>query len=168
MIRPARSGELPAILPVYAEARAFMAAHGNPTQWGTDRPSPDLLAADIAAGTLFVEEEDGAVRGAFALVAGEDPTYAVITGGAWRDLSPYLTLHRVAGVGAAPGFFARCVVFALGRCPHLRCDTHRDNLPMQHALERSGFRPCGTILADDGTPRIAYEYTSPERSDPRE
>ena len=43
----------------------------------------------------------------------------------------------------------------------IRIDTHEGNLPMQRALEKSGFARCGTIFlkggAEDGDPRIAFE-----------
>ncbi len=32
-IRPAQPGDLPALLEIFADARAFMAQTGNPTQW---------------------------------------------------------------------------------------------------------------------------------------
>ena len=43
MIRPAVHTDLPAILEVYHCARTFMAANGNPTQWGTAYPAPELV-----------------------------------------------------------------------------------------------------------------------------
>ena len=43
----------------------------------------------------------------------------------------------------------------------IRIDTHAGNLPMQRALEKSGFSRCGTIYlkggAEDGDARIAFE-----------
>ena len=40
---------------------------------------------------------------------------------------------------------------------HLRIDTHRDNLIMQHILPAAGFQKCGMIYLTDGSLRIAYE-----------
>lgn len=33
-IRKAAEGDLPRMMEIYAVARRFMAAHGNPNQWG--------------------------------------------------------------------------------------------------------------------------------------
>ena len=38
-IRPSAIEDLDRIMEIYAGARAFMAAHGNPNQWGPDRKS---------------------------------------------------------------------------------------------------------------------------------
>lgn len=40
---------------------------------------------------------------------------------------------------------------------NIRVDTHKDNLVMQHILEKRGFRRCGIIYVKDGTERIAYQ-----------
>ena len=37
-VRPATAADLPALAEIYRHARAFMAAAGNPTQWGTTNP----------------------------------------------------------------------------------------------------------------------------------
>ena len=39
----------------------------------------------------------------------------------------------------------------------MRCDTHKDNLPMRRTLEKNGYTLCGTIHVEDGIPRVAYE-----------
>lgn len=39
MIRPARPSDFDQILEIYAAARRFMKASGNPTQWGDTEPS---------------------------------------------------------------------------------------------------------------------------------
>ena len=36
-------------------------------------------------------------------------------------------------------------------------DTHADNAPMRHLLEKSGFSHRGTIYVEDGTPRLAFD-----------
>lgn len=157
MMRLARPEDLPAILTVYQTARQFMAATGNPHQWGAAYPEQELLLQDMAASHLYVEEQDAAIHGVFAFILGEDPTYGVIDDGQWLDDSPYGTIHRVASDGSFPGFFARCTAFCAARQPHLRVDTHRDNHIMQHAIEKQGFTRCGIVYVADGSPRIAYE-----------
>ena len=39
MITLATAADLPQILAIYAHARAFMAQHGNPNQWGASPPN---------------------------------------------------------------------------------------------------------------------------------
>lgn len=157
MIRTAAIEDLPSLRRIYTAARAFMAQTGNPTQWGASFPPEDLLREDIRQGRLWVVEKGGAVRGAFAFLVGEDPTYQVIENGAWRSDAPYGALHRVASDGTARGLFSEMVDFCWARIPHLRIDTHRDNRVMRHLVEKHGFSLCGTIYTDDGTPRLAFE-----------
>ena len=47
--------------------------------------------------------------------------------------------------------------WCMDRCGNIRIDTHDDNLPMQHVLEKNGFIRCGRIWNEDGSPRIAYQ-----------
>lgn len=158
MIRTAVSADLPDILQVYARARTFMAANGNPTQWGTTYPAPELLEEDINLGRLFVDTAAGGrVCGVFMFALGDDPTYSYIENGSWLDNSHYGTIHRIAGDGTAPGALKRCVAFCRERCPHLRIDTHADNHIMQNCIAKAGFTRCGIIYVEDGSPRIAYE-----------
>ena len=159
MIRLARTEDMPALMKIYAAARRYMASTGTPNQWPEGHPSADILAADIAAGNLYVEEQDGIPHAAFAFIVGEDPTYGYIEDGAWLSDSPYGTIHRLASDGTAPGFFGRCVAFCRQRMSHLRVDTHHDNRVMQHLAEKEGFTRCGVIYLANGSPRIAYERT---------
>ncbi|MBE6973707.1 MAG: N-acetyltransferase [Ruminococcaceae bacterium] len=157
MIRTAAPADLPAILEVYARARSFMAANGNPTQWGTTYPAEELLEEDILLGRLFVDTVDGRICGVFMFALGDDPTYSYIEDGAWLNDSAYGVIHRVAADGTAPGVLKRCVAFCRNRCPHLRIDTHADNHIMQKCIIKEGFTRCGTIYVEDGSRRIAYE-----------
>lgn len=155
MIRKAKPEDLPRILEIYAYARQFMRDNGNPTQWGDGAPAESTLNRDIAAGQLYVLEQNG-LHAVFALIPGNDPTYAEIEG-AWLSQSPYATLHRVAGDGTLHGIMDCVVAFSKAQYPHLRIDTHRDNQIMQHLIVKNGFIYCGVINTEDGTPRLAYE-----------
>ena len=157
MIRLAQIKDLDNLLAVYAAARAFMRQNGNPTQWSGGYPSAGVLLADISAGQLYVVEQDGAIGGCFLLADGPDPTYAVIDGG-WKSDAPYGVIHRVAGNGTIRGLFHQCAQFARQRYRHLRIDTHADNHPMQHVLQKEGFTFQGIIHLADGSPRLAYEW----------
>ena len=156
VIRRASFRDLLEILDIYAFARSFMAQNGNPNQWGNTNPPRRQLEADIERGELYVVVRDGCIRGVFAFILGDDPTYGYIEG-AWHSSLPYGTIHRVAGNGAG-GIFSSVFRFCLGQIGHLRIDTHHDNRIMQHVIEKAGFRRCGVIYVEDGSPRIAYEY----------
>ena len=157
-IRAARAEELDAIMEVYDVARLFMWEHGNATQWPVGSPSRRQIECDIAEGNCYVLMDGGRIVGVFCFVMGEDPTYAVIEGGSWQSAKPYGTIHRVASAGTARGVARACFEFCAARSAHLRIDTHADNLPMQHVIERFGFERRGIIHIADGSPRIAYEY----------
>lgn len=157
MIRKAETDDLPVILNIYAGARAFMAANGNPSQWGDRYPEEEILRDDIEKGQLYVEELDGCVHGVFAFILGEDPTYRRIEEGEWISDHPYGTIHRVASDGYRSGLLRRIAAYCEEIEPHLRIDTHQDNRVMQRSIARCGFRRCGLIFARDGSKRIAYE-----------
>ncbi|MFR2460126.1 MAG: GNAT family N-acetyltransferase, partial [Christensenellales bacterium] len=53
-VRPAQQGDLDAIMAIYASARKYMAANGNPTQWGNGYPARELLESDIEKHQLYV------------------------------------------------------------------------------------------------------------------
>lgn len=158
-ITPAESKDLPRILQIYERARRFMKETGNPSQWKDDFPPKSLLAADIEAGQLYTvrDAKGGAIHGVFALIIGEEPTYARIEQGRWLSDTEYGTLHRVAGDGRAHGIFDTAVSFCGEKIRHLRVDTHENNLVMQHLITKNGFQRCGIIYVEDGSPRIAYE-----------
>ena len=163
-IRRSTADDVGRMMEIYAHARAFMAAHGNPNQWGPTRWPPEaLILRDIADGHSYVcVDDDGTVIGTFFFIQGQDiePTYRAITDGAWLDDGPYGVVHRIAADGSQRGVGAFCLNWAFERCGHLRVDTHGDNAIMQRLLEKLGFVHCGTIYVDeDDYPRLAYEKT---------
>lgn len=71
-IRKAAEGDLPRMMEIYAVARRFMAAHGNPNQWGpTNWPPEERIRADIAEGSSYVCVRQNRVVGAFYFRQGE-------------------------------------------------------------------------------------------------
>ena len=157
-VRPAVPAELSAIMQIYDSARIFMQTHGNPTQWYAGYPSEQTVRQEIACGDCYVlEDSAGTIAGVFSFPVGDEPTYRVIEG-AWHAAAAYGTIHRLASAGTARGVAAACFAFCRSKMPYLRIDTHRDNLPMRRAIERAGFRPCGTIYVADGTPRLAFDW----------
>ena len=160
MIRLAKQQDLDAIEAVYTAARAYMAASGNPHQWGDDGyPHRDLLEYDIQLKRLYVIEENGEVHGVFAFMLGDDPTYGYIEDGQWPNQKPYGTIHRIASDGQIRGMFTKAFDFCRSRIDEIRIDTHHDNKTMQHVVAKHGFKRCGIIYLENGAPRIAYQYS---------
>ena len=158
MIRQAEQSDVADILRVYAAARAFMRASGNHAQWVNGYPAEELVHADIERGVSFLlETTEGHIAAVFALIPGDDPTYAHIDG-AWRSTQPYATIHRAGSDGTVRGIFRTILDFARTRYDHLRADTHADNAPMQHGFLTNGFTYCGTIYLSNGDPRRAYDW----------
>jgi ribosomal protein S18 acetylase RimI-like enzyme len=91
----------------------------------------------------------------------EDPTYGYIDG-AWMNDEPYGVIHRIASDGERRGIFKNVLEFckekmAVRNIKNLRIDTHADNKPMQHLVEKYDFNRCGIIYLGNGSPRIAYQ-----------
>lgn len=155
-VRLAEERDLARIAALYDHARAFMYAYGNTTQWPT-AAYPSLASAklDLEDGILYVTEDDTGITGTFVLVPGPDATYGFIENGSWRSDTPYGAVHRVASQGG--GVLAAALAFAKTRYDHIRMDTHADNAPMRHLLEKHGFSCRGVIYVEDGTPRLAFD-----------
>lgn len=161
LIRKSTMADLPDIMETYTYARSFMAAHGNPNQWGpANWPPEELIRADIAAGKSYVLIKDGQIAGVYFFDQGKniEPTYDRIENGSWIDHSPYGVIHRIAGNGKAKGIGHDVIEWAREQCSHIRIDTHSDNVVMQNLLKKEGFIHCGTIYVhEDKDPRMAFE-----------
>lgn len=155
MIRLANKDDLKSIEQIYENARQFMRSTGNFTQWGNGYPNVEIILADIEQKCLYVVEDE-AIQAVFTLIMGEDPTYLEIDG-AWLNDRSYATLHRIARKGTQKGLFKLIIDFSWSICSNLRIDTHQNNAPMRHLIEKNGFEYCGIIIVGDGTPRLAYQ-----------
>ena len=158
-IRKANMNDLGEALRIYAVAREYMSAHGNPTQWGSTYPPVEIVRADIENGNLYLCCEGEEAHGVFAFIEGADKTYAVIEQGEWPDDEPYNVMHRMASDGAVRGIGKAALDFCKENSGNVRADTHKDNVTMQNMLAKNGFVPCGIIHVENGSERIAYQYT---------
>lgn len=156
-IRPACPDDLPQILTIYDDARRYMREQGNPHQWKDGYPSELLLRQNILDGCLYVCTHADRLCGVFYYQEGPDPTYGEIYDGRWLQEGPYGVIHRIAVTAHRKGVASACFAYALSRCPSLRIDTHRDNIPMQRSLAKNGFTRCGIIFLENGEERIAYQ-----------
>lgn len=153
-IRKSTPNDIDLILSMYDHSRSVMRADGNMTQW-VGYPTHEDVEDDIRRGVSHII--DG--MGTFALVPGIEPTYGYIDHGRWIDeQTPYSTLHRLAALPGKRGIADIAFRYAKSQSDHLRVDTHHDNRPMRHILEKEGFVYCGIIYMPDGSPRDAYEW----------
>ncbi len=157
-IRRTTGADIASMQKIFAFARRFMAATGNPGQWTDGYPSVEQLRDDIARGESYVCIEAGEIVATFVLREGRDPTYDVIYDGAWKNDNPYATIHRIASSGRIKGVFGTVMDFALSKIDTVRIDTHRDNRIMRHIVEKAGFQYCGIIHCWNGDERLAYQY----------
>ena len=156
-IRQATLMDLPIIRTIYDNARAYMRAQGNATQWSGGYPQEGILREDIAQERLYVCVEADEILAVFFYAFGDDPTYLKIYDGSWLNDQPYGVLHRIAVNAKGRGVAEFCYNYCLSRCKNLKIDTHRDNLPMQKSLAKNGFSYCGIIYLASGDERLAYQ-----------
>lgn len=148
--------DLPLVMPVYENARRFMAATGNPNQWIGGYPAVENIRADIDRGVSYVGfTPGGTLAVVFSFILGDDPTYSFIEG-KWLNDEPYGTIHRIASAGVMRDVCSDVIRYCSTLADNLRADTHHDNRVMQNLLLRNGFTLCGTIYLLDGRPRLAY------------
>ncbi|BBF42531.1 histone acetyltransferase HPA2 and related acetyltransferases [Lachnospiraceae bacterium KM106-2] len=158
IIRKTTMNDVNDVLKIFETAREFMVRNGNTTQWGNGYPGEDILTQDILNGHSYVCVEDGNVVGTFSFMIGEEPTYLKIEQGEWRSNKLYGTIHRVASSGTAKGITKACFDFCASQIDYLRIDTHADNLSMQSAIKKYGFKECGIIFVRNGAERVAFDY----------
>ena len=140
---------------IYADARAFMRASGNQSQWPEGTPRQEEVLEDIRKGVNYVILEEGKIVATFSAIPGVDPTYSYIEG-AWPNDEPYVTIHKLAKAKEGTHVFEKVVDFAFTVAANIRIDTHEDNAPMRHLLAKNGFQYCGVIYLKNGDPRLAF------------
>ena len=157
-IRLATYNDISTLLQIFEGAKAIMRKSGNMHQWNGGYPAEDIVRNDIEEGNCLVLCDEGRIIGTMALIKGPDHTYAEIEG-EWPDDAPYYVIHRIATASEGRNVAKQMLDWAfghIGECRVIRIDTHRDNCIMKHILEKYGFRMCGVIRLDDGSPRDAY------------
>ena len=152
-IRLANTSDTNRIFEIYEYARAYMKAHGNPNQWGDDRPEKSLTKDDIKNQRCYVMEDDGHIFACFVFTIGFEKAYEA----KFPSKVEYGVIHRVASDGSKRGIVEQIVDFAKGKVNLLRIDTHEDNKTMQRAIEKQNFKKLGIIYLEDKSARILYE-----------
>ena len=152
-IRLANTSDTNRIFEIYEYARAYMKAHGNPYQWGDDRPEKSVTKDDIKNKRCYVIEEDKHIFACFVFTIGFEKVYEA----KFPSKVEYGVIHRVASDGSKRGIVERIVDFAKGKANLIRIDTHEDNKTMQNCIERQNFKRLGIIYLEYKSPRILYE-----------
>ena len=156
-IRKTRIEELDMVMEIYAYARQFMEAHGNPNQWKKTNPPRERVEQDIREGKSYVCIEEDNILGVFYFAVEEDSTYKVIYDGQWKNKESYAVVHRIASAGKAKGVGTFCMNWAYEQFANVKIDTHRDNVVMQNMLKKNGFSYCGIIHLANGEERLAFQ-----------
>lgn len=155
-IRLAKAENLEEIYSIYGRAINFMRENGNFEQWSDRKDLLKKVERDIALKKSYLWADNGDILGVFSMVYGDDPIYKTIYSGEWPNFEPYVTIHRIASSGKRKGLFAAIVEFCKTKSDNIRIATHEDNVVMQNAILKHGFKRCGTIRLENGDERIAY------------
>ena len=156
-IRKATDTDIADIKNIYGIAREYMADTGNPTQWKKNYPDDELIQKDILENCCYVCEDEDEIIAVFYFKIGEDPTYAKIHEGEWKNALPYAVMHRIAVKYQGRGLVKTCFDYCFDQYHNLKIDTHRNNIPMQKALAKNGFEFCGIVYLENGEERLAYQ-----------
>ena len=162
IITKATYDDLDQIMAIVKEAKAFLKQH-NIDQWQDGYPNIDTFKEDINKSRLYVVKEEKEVLAVFALINYESD-YEKIFDGSWINDSPYIAIHRIAVASAHKGKgIAKFIFDELKKnYKHIRIDTHRLNMNMQHCLIKNNFEYRGIIylkgIKDEKNHRFAYEF----------
>lgn len=161
-IRHTRISDLDTIMEIFYQAKQRMRESGNNSQWVNGYPNAVTVIKDIEEGNSFIIESDKDIYkdilGVFTFIVGDEPNYSSING-EWPDKEPYGTIHRIAAASGAKGVADIALDFCKTKGVNIRIDTHSDNTPMLGWIAKRGFKYCGIIRVDDGSPRRAYQLT---------
>ena len=164
-IRDAKTEDAARIMEIIDRAKESLRALGI-DQWQNGYPNMDSTLRDIESGVgrVLIDDDNNIIATA-AVYVGNEPTYNKICGGSWlSETDTYGIIHRIAvdtmskNKGIASMIMSYCADLAReAGLSSLRCDTHFGNVIMQHTLEKNGYKRCGTIFLEDGSPRVGYE-----------
>ena len=153
-VRAATYADLYEIEVIYEAARRFMRESGNETQWQGGYPSSDVIKADVDLGRLYAVVDGNEILAVFVFAVGNEPTYDKIYGGQWLDTAEYAYIHRVAVRCAGRGIASFIFSWCFEQFSNIKIDTHRDNIPMQKALEKAGINEGDLVRMYD----IEFDY----------
>ena len=138
-IRKTKPEELNILIRMYENARIFMASHGNPLTMGEHLSCTTDPDGRYSSGNSYVCVEHDKIIATFYYKEGIDDTYVRIYEGQWLNEAPYGVVHRITSDGTIRGAASFCLNWAFNKCGNLKIDTHRDNIVMQHLLDKNGL-----------------------------
>ena len=155
-VETAREEDIDAVTALLGRCAAHMAEQGN-DQWAHGYPTRDNVAADFAAGTLFVRREGATIVAAVTVDHNQPAVYATPK---FTPAAKVLVIHRLAvepamqGRGIAREMMAWIEALARRRgCDAIRFDTYSRNARAVRFYEALGYqRVEGTVrfpLRDD-------------------
>lgn len=163
-LQKATLADLPALMQLFDQGIAALAAQGSPQWQNGYGPSEAKVSADILNGESYLLTCGGEIAAAAALISGVDPVYTAIDG-EWLGEGPYVSIHRVV---VDPRFkgqrLSAKLLQALEEVAQnngiydLRIDTYQANIAMQRNITAAGYKFCGHIEfpIPDGA-RLAYQ-----------
>lgn len=159
IFRLSKTHEIEAINLLIEKARKIMNQRGI-DQWQKGVPNQSMVEQDVAMNESYVLLDDGILVGSAMVSIRHESTYDEIEG-SWSTSGPYTVVHRfvVDTDKHQQGYASRMLQEIEIRCQYdsIRIDTHHDNHAMRKLLEKNGYRLCGNIRLNDGSPRVAYD-----------
>lgn len=168
-LRKATKADLPAILEIITEAKAYLKEQGI-NQWQSGYPTDQDIENDIKQQISYVLMVDGSIAGTAALWPDKDVNYDNIIDGSWRGNpdDTYMSIHRIAmsskfrgqrlSEKMMSGLFTLSIELGYNE---IRIDTHLKNKGMQKVITNNGFEYRGIIdFVDENevdTKRYAYQ-----------
>ena len=164
-IRPAQPADIPAIRAVIDQAKAHLKKLGV-DQWQNGYPDLQCIAADVAAGSGYLLEQQGAVAAYACISFLPEPAYRAIRGH-WLADGPYAVVHRLAVAAdcRGQGLSGQLLAFAQQLCLKkqvysIRIDTDQNNAAMQRLLKKHGYHHCG-VIQFAGCDKTAFQKCFP-------
>lgn len=145
-LRKATLADGPAVVALYREAQAFLAAQGI-DQWQDGYPNEETFQEDVARGESWLLEEAGQVVATACLGLGREPTYDTIYQGSLgrrgpgvRLPPPHRRVRRLQGQGRALLVLPRAGAPGQGAGPALPAGRHPPG-EQNHAARHGEKRP---------------------------
>lgn len=158
-IRPAKIDDVPQIVNVFDQARAYQWSTGN-RQWREGYPCADDVLNDISHYHALVVEHDGSIVAYFVIVPNDEAYLGVVP-----VSQKFCVVHRMAVSDSVRGQgLTRQIFDAVKRWASsnqvgtIFVDTGADNAAMQHIVSSNGFVPLGNYDFVWG-PRLVYAYS---------
>ena len=155
-IQPAKNDHLDFLTQAYEATRTIMSEYAMETDWPEDNFSDIEALEDIEHSNCYIVYNGDIPSAAFTLKQSPNVTDQE-NRVHWRSNMNHYTIQRISAVreyAVAQSIFR----YAATKASYLRCLTHERNYILRHALDKFGFKKCGTFTAEDGTTRVAYDW----------